>query len=119
MEEHRGEGARDAAEAMIEGVRDADDLVPLPVSDTLSDKGGVVEEIVVREGGRLGEACGALKKKWILSETYTCELNVHGVVESDTLLDLVQVLQLARPTGVHELVVVPGATVIDCCVRAQ
>ena len=78
-----GQVAQDHAEAVVQRHRDTDP-VGLGVAAALADEVAVVEDVVVRQGGALGEPGGA-----------------GGVLDVDGVVELEQGLALAQPLDRH------------------
>ncbi|GMR60020.1 hypothetical protein PMAYCL1PPCAC_30215, partial [Pristionchus mayeri] len=90
------EYAQCTAEAVVERIGNADDMVPVVVVGTNSLRVGVVEEIVMSESRPLRG-----------TNTYTRVLYVDGIIYTDRLLDGFQSILRSRPHSYHEILVLP------------
>ncbi|GMR34834.1 hypothetical protein PMAYCL1PPCAC_05029 [Pristionchus mayeri] len=96
-----GEGVEDAhraAEAVVERIGNADDVVPVVVHEAEALEVRVVQQIVVGERRSLRVACCA-----------TRVLYVDGVIDVNPLLDRLQSILRCRANAQHQILVLPGS----------
>ncbi|GMR52203.1 hypothetical protein PMAYCL1PPCAC_22398 [Pristionchus mayeri] len=92
------EHAHRAAEAVVERIGNADDVVPVVVHGTEALEVRVVEQIVMGERRPLRVACRA-----------TRVLYVDGVIDVNRILNRLQSILRCRANAQHQILVLPGS----------